>query len=70
MARIAGIKQHRTATGKLKSITIDVKKWGEYVQDILDLIEIERIKSSPDGEFGGTLEDVKKMLEKKHKIKL
>lgn len=46
MARIAGIKQHRTTTGKLKSVTIDVKKWGEYIQDLLDLIEIESIKKT------------------------
>lgn len=51
MARIAGIKYNKTTGGKVKSVTIDLKKWGEYFEDFLDMIEVERIKNSPDGKI-------------------
>ncbi len=69
MAPILGIKYETISTSKLKSVTIDLKKWGNYVADVLDLIEIEAIKKSSDGEFGGTWEDVKKKMDKKHSVK-
>jgi hypothetical protein len=70
MARIAGIKYHKTAGGKLKSITIDLQKWGEYLEDFLDMLEVERIKKSADGKIKATQQQVKKLLERKHKVKL
>ena len=70
MARIAGIKFNKSVSGKPKSVTIDLKRWGSYLEDFLDLIEYERIKNGPDGEIVANHEDVKKMLEKKFKIKL
>ncbi len=70
MARITGIKYHKTTSGKLKSITIDLKKWGQYIEDFLDMIEIERIKSTTGTDDYFSHEQVKKSLERKHKIKL
>ncbi len=46
MALISGIKINKTSTGKTKSITIDVKRWGSYLEDFLDMIEIDRIKKN------------------------
>ena len=35
MAHISGIKLHRTPTGKIKSVTFDMKKHGDLLQPIL-----------------------------------
>ncbi|MBX3165311.1 MAG: hypothetical protein KF900_12620 [Bacteroidetes bacterium] len=67
MARIAGIKEHKSASGKVTSITIDLKKWGDYLEDFLDMIKVERIKNSSDGEVVATHAEIKKMLAKKLK---
>ena len=39
MSGIAGIKLHKTPTGKLKSVTIDVKKHGDLLQPLLEKID-------------------------------
>ena len=38
MSGIAGIKLHKTPTGKIKSVTIDVKKHGDLLQPLLEKI--------------------------------
>jgi hypothetical protein len=65
MARIAGIKLHKTATGKVKSITIDLKKWGSELEDFLDRLDIA------DRRGGDTVpwEKARKKLNKKHGFK-
>ena len=35
MPRIAGIKLHKTPSGKIKSATIDIKKHGDLLQPLL-----------------------------------
>ncbi len=35
MPRIAGIKLHKTSSGKIKAATIDMKKHGEILQPLL-----------------------------------
>ena len=35
MPRIAGIKLHKTPSGKIKSATIDMKKYGDLLQPLL-----------------------------------
>jgi hypothetical protein len=69
MARIAGIKYEKTASGRKKSITIDLKRWGSYLEDFMDMLDVEAIKKSSDGEIVATHEEVKAMLAKKHNIK-
>lgn len=44
MARIAGITLNKTTSGKLKSVTIDLKKHGELMNPILEelgVIEVD-----------------------------
>lgn len=68
MARIAGITYNKTATGKVKSVTIDLKKWGQYLEDFLDIVEIERVNTlNGPGDYY-TLEQSKKITERKRKI--
>jgi hypothetical protein len=47
MARIAGITYKKDDNGKKRFVTIDLEKWGEQVQDLLDLIEAEKRRSEP-----------------------
>jgi hypothetical protein len=62
MARISGVKYNKTISGKIKSVTIDLSKWGEYLEDFLDMIEVKRIKSSPDGKVFYKWSEAKKKL--------
>lgn len=66
MAHIAGLKTVTTTTGKIKSVTIDMKRWGHLMEDVLDAIHIERAKASTSYQ---PWEDVKRKLNKKHGIK-
>ena len=65
MARIAGIKYHKTVTGKTTAVTINLKKWGAELEDFLDKIEIKKYRNEPTL----PLEKVIKKLDKKHGIK-
>jgi hypothetical protein len=47
MARIAGITYKKDDSGKKRFVTIDLDKWGEQVQDLLDLIEAEKRRGEP-----------------------
>ena len=38
MARIAGIKLHKTPSGEIKSATIDMKKHGELLKPLLEKV--------------------------------
>ena len=65
MARIAGIKYNKTNSGKVKSITIDLSKWGEYLEDFIDLIEAEAVKRKNDFI---SWDKAEKMLDKKSHV--
>jgi hypothetical protein len=65
MGHISGVKYHKTVNGKIKSVTINLTKWGEYLEDFLDMIEVKRIKNSPDGKVFYDLSEVKKKLKGK-----
>ncbi|TAF74634.1 MAG: hypothetical protein EAZ53_08280 [Bacteroidetes bacterium] len=67
MARIAGIKEHRSDSGKLKSITINIEKWGSHLEDFLDMIEVESVRKKND--FIGWDEFKTKSLKLKLKLK-
>ena len=66
MARIAGIKTTTTASGKLKSVTVDMKRWGYLMEDVMDAIAIEQAKAA--NNFT-PFDEVIKRLDKKHGIK-
>ena len=38
MPNISGIKLHRTPSGKIKSVTIDMKKHGELLKPLLEKV--------------------------------
>ena len=65
MAAIAGLKMHTTSTGKVRSVTIDMKRWGHLLEDVIDGIIIEQRRNEPSTPW----EEVKAKLEKKHKMK-
>lgn len=65
MTRIAGIKMETTAKGKIKSVTVDMKRWGHLMENFLDQIAIERART----EESIPWEEVKGRLDKKHGIK-
>lgn len=62
MARIAGLKKHRSPSGKVTHVTLSVKHFGHLLEDILDGIEIDKAKQKADFiEW----DEAKKKLEKK-----
>jgi hypothetical protein len=65
MARIAGLTFIRDTKGRPTKMIVDLKKWGDKLEDFLDMIEVERRKGEP----SYPLEDVVKQLDKKHGIK-
>ena len=66
MTRTAGVAFQTTAKGKITKVTIDMKRWGHLMEDVLDAIAIERAKESNDFT---PWEEVKARLDKKHGIK-
>jgi hypothetical protein len=65
MGHISGVTYHKTVKGKIKSVTINLNRWGEYLEDFLDMIEVKRIKNSPDGKVFYDWKEVKKKLKAK-----
>jgi hypothetical protein len=65
MGRIAGIQVERNAKGKPTHIRIDLKKWGDLLEDFLDKIDVELRRDEETFPW----EDVKKKLDKKHGLK-
>ncbi len=65
MARIAGIKFVKNSRGKNTKVTIDLKKWGEYLEDFFDMLEIEKARDEETTPW----EDFKNELIRKKKIK-
>ena len=41
--KISGIKITKTATGKVKEVTFDYKKFSEYIDDLMDIISAQNI---------------------------
>ena len=66
MQRIAGVAMQTTATGKITKVTIDMKRWGHLMEDVLDAMAVERAKEMNDF---SPFSDVVKRLDKKHGIK-
>ena len=66
MARIAGVQFEKDSKGRKKKVTIDLKKWGEYLEDFFDMLEIEMARDEETVPW----EKVKKELIKKKKINL
>ena len=66
MTQVAGLKIEKYSSGKIKSVTVDMKRWGYLMEDVLDAIQIDKAKASNDY---APWEDVKKKLNKKHGIK-
>lgn len=62
MARISGISYTKDDKGKKRFVTIDLDKWGEQVQDLLDLIEAEKRRK----EVRINWKDVKEGARKQH----
>jgi hypothetical protein len=66
MARIAGIKLYKTSTGKLKAVTVDLKKHGSMINPYLEKIGIIEAKEREEFEkkwkSGITGEEVKKRI--------
>lgn len=65
MTRTAGVAFQTTAKGKITKVTIDMKRWGHLMEDVLDAIAIERAKL----EESTPWEEIKERLDKKHGIK-
>lgn len=47
MGKIAGVKINKTATGKIKSVELDYKKFSDYVDDFLDALGAEDLLKEP-----------------------
>jgi hypothetical protein len=63
MASIAGIKLHKTPTGKLKSVTISMKHHAELVQPILEKVgALEEDEFEKDWREGYTIEEARQHL--------
>ena len=62
MAHIAGIKFEKDSKGRNKKIIIDLKKWGEYFDEFLDVLEAE----SRVNEVTFPFAEVKRELDKIH----
>lgn len=65
MPRIAGLKMQTTTTGRITSVTVNMKRWGHLMEDILDAMGVERSRL----ETTTPWEPLKKKLDKKHGIK-
>ena len=61
MSRIAGIKFHKNNKGDIESITVNLKKWGNELEDFLDRLKIQRYKNEPTVAWT----DLKNKLDKK-----
>jgi hypothetical protein len=66
MPRIAGLTTQTSPSGKVTKVTIDMKRWGHLMEDVLDAIAVERAKIS--NQYT-PWEVVKKRLDKKHSKK-
>lgn len=62
MAQTAGIKKHKSASGKITHVTLSVRHWGHMLEDILDSLEIAKARRS--GSFV-SWDEAKKKLDKK-----
>ena len=64
MTRIAGVKMIRNATGKVTHVTLSVRHHREYLEDMLDGLEMAKARK---GKFV-PWEDAKKRIEKKFEL--
>ncbi len=60
-----GITYNRTASGKPTSVTISLKKYGAFIEDLLDRAEMDKFRKEP----VKPLRKVISRLDKKHGIK-
>ena len=65
MAHIAGVKVLKNSHGKPTKLVIDIHKHFNFIEDFLDMLDIEIRKTSEKFSF----DKVVKSLDKKHGIK-
>jgi len=65
MAYISGISYIKDSKGNNRKIIIDLKKWGEYLEDFIDMIDVK----ARENEERFPLSQVKDELDKYHKVK-
>ena len=65
MPRIAGLKLHKTTSGKVTHVTLSRKHFGNIIEDLIDAAEMEKARK------GDTVpwEVARKAINKKHKLK-
>ena len=63
MKTIAGLQIEKTSKGKIKSVTLNMKRWGYLMEDVLDAIAA--VKGLKEDTI--SWEVVKAKLDKKHK---
>ena len=61
MARIAGLKLHKTTAGKVTHVTLSRKHFGSIVEDLIDAADLDKARKSPAVPW----EEAKKRLLKK-----
>jgi hypothetical protein len=60
-----GISYLIDQAGNKKAIVVDIERYGEYLEDLLDLIAYEESKSEPANDFEGVVDRILKEKEKK-----
>jgi hypothetical protein len=65
MAYISGISYIKDSKGNNRKIIIDLKKWGEYLEDFIDMIDVK----ARENEERFPLSQVKDELDEYHKVK-
>ena len=63
MSKLAGVKFERDTRGRVKKVTLDMKKHSAFLEDYLDHLKIEEAKK--DAEFI-PWDDAVKVLDKQH----
>lgn len=65
MARIAGLKLHKSTSGKVTHVTLSRKHFTEIVEDLIDVAELKAARK------GDTIpwEEARKAINKKHRLK-
>ena len=55
-----GISYLTDEAGRKKAIVVDLKKYSEYLEDLLDVIAYEESKHEPVSDFEKTVDDILK----------
>ncbi len=63
-----GISYLTDQAGKKKAIVVDLDKYSEYLEDLLDLIAYEESKDEPVYDFEETVDEILKEKERKGEV--